>query len=848
MKILNKKIYRDIKNNKSQFITIFLMVFLGVFVFSGIHAYMDGMQVSGDNYYESNNLQDIWIQGENFTKEDLYKIKQIENVKDAERQIAITTNLEKDKNTSFETIFIESNNISKMYVIEGEEFSKDKKGMWLDYYYAKKHDLKIGDEIVLKYETYTIRENIVGFIETPDHVYAIKDENAIFPTHEDFAYCYLSINEFPVEFIYDEILKDDQINDFLNNNVSDIKEMLNLGLTVDMIKQSAEIDESINLQKAIDLSDKIKNETATLNEKIEFIKALNSDFDEENIFIFPTVIVDIDNLEKLQDTKSDIENEIEPAKAVTDRSTCFSYEGYQSEIDEGKTYSGVFTFLFLFIATLSVVTTMSRFVKKQKVQIGTMKALGIKKRKIVIHYLNYGFYISLIASILGIVVGDYILGGYFLSMEMTYFEIPEYNTVTIPLVYILAVSVVVLITFVTYLSCRKILLQSASEALRIEMPKVKKAKFSLSTKGIFRKTSLSTRWNLRDIGRNKIRTITGITGIMGCTMLIVCAFGMWDSMNSYLDWNFGIINNFEYKLSLISNYTEKQYSKLEEDYGNSTTESFGIEYMKKNSDEKVANVLTVNDSNGMLAITDHNREPFEMKKDGIYITEKLSSTTGYKIGDKIKWHIFGEDAWYETEIVGLNRDPQSQQLNMTREFYESLGLEYKADSIYTNKNLSNVDQIDGVETIQNIQNLRSGMENMLGMMKMVIVLLIVVSAILGMVIIYNLGILSFSEKHYQFATLKVLGFKNKQIKNIFIKQNIWITIIAIVLGLPLGYYMTDYIFKEAIGDNYDFNAQIKLYSYLIGIFGTFIVSLLVNKILARKVKNIDMVTSLKGNE
>ena len=847
MKILNKKLFRDIGNNKSQFITIFLMVFLGVFVFAGIHAYMDGMKVSGDEYYEANNLQDIWIQGENFKDEDLKAIKEIENVKDAERQVTLRANLESDKDIVFELNFIETNNISKMAIMDGEEFSKDKDGIWLDYYYAQKKNIKPGDEISLKYESYSIKEIVKGLIETPDHVYAIKDENAIFPTHEDFAYCYLSINEFPVEYIYDEILKEDEINDFLDN-VQEIKDFLDLGLSADMIKKSAEIDEKIDLQIAVDLSDKIKDKTASLDEKISFIKALDPDFKEDDIYIFPTVIVDVDNLDKLQDTKVEIENKIEKAKAVTDRDSSFSVQGYQSEVEEGETYSGVFTFLFLFIAILSVVTTMRRFVKKQRMQIGTMKALGIKKRKIILHYLNYGFYISLIASALGIVVGDYILGGYFLGMEMSYFEVPVYHTVTIPLVYILAIGVVILITAVTYFSCRKVLKEPASEALRVEMPKVKKAKFSFTTKGLFKKAPLSTRWNLRDIGRNKTRTLTAIVGIMGCTMLTVCAFGMLDTMNSYLDWNFDTINNFEYKLALDSNYTDEQLAKIKEEYGDSTSKTYGIEYKKKDSDEKVTNTITVNDSKGLLQYTDHKRNPFELKNDGVYITEKLSETTGFKVGDKISWHIFGEDKWYETEIVGLNRDPQNQQLNMTRDFCESLNIEYKPDSVYTNKDLSDIDEISGVETIQSIKNLRNGMESMLGMMKTLIVLLIAVSAILGIVIIYNLGILSFSEKHYQFATLKVLGFKDKQIKNIFVEQNIWLTIIAIILGLPLGFYMVDFIFKEAIGDNYDFNAKIKLYSYIIGIVGTFVVSLITNMILAKKVKTIDMVTSLKGNE
>ena len=122
------------------------------------------------------------------------------------------------------------------------------------------------------------------------------------------------------------------------------------------------------------------------------------------------------------------------------------------------------------------------------------------------------------------------------------------------------------------------------------------------------------------------------------------------------------------------------------------------------------------------------------------------------------------------------------------------------------------------------------------------------SAILGFVIIYNLGILSFSEKQYQFATLKVLGFKDKQIKKIFVKQNVWITIIALIIGLPLGYYMTDYIFVSALGDNYDFSAQIRLISYLYSTIGVFVVSLFVNRKLSKKVKTIDMVSSLKANE
>ena len=158
-------------------------------------------------------------------------------------------------------------------------------------------------------------------------------------------------------------------------------------------------------------------------------------FNIEDYYVFNSMIVDVDNTDKLSETKADIENNIKSAIAVTDREASASYVTYNSEIEEGQTYSSVFTLLFLFIAVLSVVTTMNRFVKKQRTQIGTLKALGFKNRKIINHYVGYGFIISLTASVTGLLVGKFALGGFFLNMDMSYFEVPVYNTVLIPVVY-----------------------------------------------------------------------------------------------------------------------------------------------------------------------------------------------------------------------------------------------------------------------------------------------------------------------------------------------------------------------------------------------------------------------------
>ena len=732
-----------------------------------------------------------------------------------------------------------------MYLIEGEEYSKEKNGLWLDYYLAKKLGIKVGDELELSIEGNSFKEKVAGLVEVPDHVYFIKDDTAIFPTHTDYGFAYLSINEFPKDYIYNKALETDEVQDAIKN-LKDLKDTLSKYGITDYSNIPSTITSQIDGINDIDLSRALELVDTYNENKEEFIKAIDKDFSLEDSYVFPYAIVDVDDTSKTLETKNKIKDNNEDIITATLRDDNLSYDGYKREAEEGETYSGVFSGLFVFIAILSVVTTMNRFVKKERTQIGTLKALGIKRSKITRMYVNYGFFISVIASVLGIVLGNLLIGNFFLEMEMEYYEIPYYNIVTIPLVYYVAIAIIIVITLVTYLSCRKILKEPAAEALRIERPKVKVKENSFTTKKAFNKLSLSSKWNIRDIVRSKGRTLMAIVGIAGCTMLVVTAFGMLDSMKSYVSWEFDTINNFEYKLNLSTDYTDKQFNDIISKYGDATSQTTGIEF--KNNNEIIIKPLTINDTNGFLQVTDHNRHPFTMNDDGLYITEKMSQVNNLKPGDIVEWHIIGSDNWYKTKIVGLNRDPQAQQFNCTKKFFDTLDEEYKADSVYTNEDLSGIKEISGVNTIQTVKNLEDGMNSMLNMMYSLIALLIVVSVILAIVIIYNLGIMSFSEKEYQFATLKVLGYKYKQIKKIFIKQNIWIGILAIIIALPLGNYMTDYIFKNAIGDTYDFEAMIKPATFIMSSIGTFVVVYIVNQFLSKKIKKIDMVSSLKGNE
>ena len=796
--MLIKKMLRDILKNKSQFITILLMVMIGVMVYSGIEAYMDGMTYTADTFYSENNLQDINVLGQNFTKKDLDDVKKISNVSNAERKLELTMTDNDDEDKSYLVSIIESNDISKFYVKEGDKFDKNKSGVWLDYFYAKENNIKIGDKISFKYDGYVFKEKVLGIIYVPDHVYDVKDASQLMPNHKTYGFVYMSVNE-----------------------------------TKDFIKYQAK--EKIRKETNSEVSDELFNK-------------LNPNFNYLDYIPFNYIMVDVNNKDNNNQVKDGIEKNISNAIATVSIEDTSSYAMYQGEIDEGKAYVGIFSGLFLFIALLSVITTMTRVVKNQKLQIGTLKALGFSKLKITMHYVSYGFWVSLVGAALGIILGKYFLGSVFLNLEMSFFEVPNGKVFINPKTYLVALLVIIVISIITFMTSYKELKKKPADSLKNELPKIKNGSLNLTTKGIFKKLNFASKWNLRDIFRNKFRTITGIIGIVGCCTLTVCALGMLNSMNYFIKLQFDDLYNFDYKLSLKENISEANLKSITNKYGNNTSETLAIE-IKDQNDNRESNTIFVDDSNGYIRFIDDKYNFTKLdSSDGIYVTYKFADKYDIKIGDKVKWHVYGNKKYYESKVVGFYKDPQVQGLTATKEYIESLGITYKPDCLYTDKDLSKIKNLKDVEVIQNINELKEAINSMLSMMKKMIIIIVVFAVLLGVVIIYNMSILSFGEKEYQFATLKVLGFNNRRIEKIFSLQNSLICIVSIILGLPLGHSLTSYLFKACLDENFDFGVHIELWTYVIAAIGTYLVSLCVSKYLAKKVKNIDMVSSLKANE
>lgn len=768
--MLTRKMFRELWQNKVQFFNIFLMVFLAVFAFTGIHAYMDGMTVSGNDFYRKNHLADLWINGES-SEENLEKLQKTKNIKTAEARFVTTTKLAKInskrlKNTTLETTFLKENRINKLHIVEGTDFDKSKSGIYLDYFFARENNVKLGDTLELNLGKIKLKEKVIAFVETPDKLYLPKNANEIFPTHQDFGFAFLSMNSLPDALV-----------------------------------------------------------------------------PRDHSPRFNQIVIELKNQNKLSETRAAVRKNSSEHIAIITRQDLPSFKVYQSEIDEGKTYSTVFTALFVFIAILSVITTTTRFINKQRNQIGTLKALGFSKYKITLHYLSYNFFVTILAATLGFIIGANLFGNFFLGLQGSFFAIPNLEIALFPIVFRVATIIVVLITLTTYLSCRRILLEPAAEAIRAKTPKMKT--HSLDRLKSLQKLSIITRWNLRDISRNKVRTLTSLAGLSGCCALLILAFGMLDTMHYYMHWKFDILNNFNTLVELEEGISPQDLKAITADYGSATSQNFGVEIKNDQNNSKNSTAVIV-DAADKLKFSRQDLQDLRLQSGGVYLTEKLAKSLGKTSGDDLEFKNLSSKTWQKTKIIGLNRDPQDQNLTMTRQTAEDLGLKYHPTHLYTDKKIKSKPK--GAKATISIRSLKDGVGAMIKRMMAIVHILVALSIVLAFVIIYNIGTLSLFEKNYQFATMKVLGFSTSNIRKIFELQGLWITVVAIIIGLPLGTTMTDYIFRTAIGEEYDFFAHISLKTYVITIIGVALTSLLAHRILSRKIKQVDMVSSLKASE
>ena len=576
-------------------------------------------------------------------------------------------------------------------------------------------------------------------------------------------------------------------------------------------------------------------------------------FDEYGFcFVSPKTIKEEFNTEYYNQIsiRSDLsKNEIEPKIEDSLNKTLLilsldenkSYLSAQSEIEEGKTMGSILPVLFILIAVLSMITTMHRITKNEKTQIGTLKALGFKDKKILLHYTSFGLAISLIGSLFGIILG-FLIAAIVISpkgMIATYFDFVTWSLYIPWYCYVCLIAIILFLTGISLLTVKNILKGQPAETLRPYSPKkFKQTKIEKSK--MWNKLPFGTRWNLRDIIRNKTRSLMSLLGVVGCVILIVGSLGMRDSMSGFMS----LLNssmNYSTKINLSETASIDKINELQTKYTTDSIEQVSIKFNDKTISLDIYDI-----QNDLFKFYDKQNSEVKLSNNGVYICIRIADT-GIKVGDTITLSPYGTNQHYEVKVVGIIRSLLSENITMTKEYAESLGIEYKPTALFTSENDVHIIDSATAPSVQEKSKIIGTYDEFLKIMNIMIVILIVAALCLGIIVLYNLGVMSYIERYREFATLKVVGFKDKSISKLLISQNVWLTIIGIILGLPLGYGVL-YWLVTALASEYEMKITIYFISYIFGILLTFGVSMLVSVLISKKNRHIDMVEALKDKE
>ena len=533
-----------------------------------------------------------------------------------------------------------------------------------------------------------------------------------------------------------------------------------------------------------------------------------------------------------------VDSALDKATIILSKDETIAYSMSQGEVQEGKTMGSILPVMFLAIAILTMVTTMHRLAVNEKTQIGILKALGFKDKKIIWHYTSFSFFIGIIGTVIGIGLG-YLIAYYIMNPNGamgTYIDMPDWKLHMPWFCSIVIVLINVFLTFIGYLSVKNMLRGNAAEALRPYVPKKMKPLKIEKTK-LWKKLNFGTKWNLRDIMRHKARSIMTLFGIIGCTLLIIASFGMRDTMNNYVDVFYNKAINYNSKINLSDSATNEESIKLANDY---EADFASINSVKVKDQTMTIEMYDI--KYDRVKFLDQKMKFFKLENNGVYICDRVAEKFELKVGDEFEFTPYGEEKSYTVKVVGIIHTITEVAV-MTLEYAKSIGFVYHINTLYTD--YQNITTSNLIPSVQTKDSIIKSFDTFMSLMKLSVTCLIIAAFILGGIVLYNLGVMSFMERYREMATLKVVGFKDKKIGRLLISQNLWLTIIGLIIGLPVGDFTLRFLIKE-LASEYEMVPVVSWVTYLLTSLLTCLLSFVVSYFIARKNRKINMVESLKG--
>ena len=575
--------------------------------------------------------------------------------------------------------------------------------------------------------------------------------------------------------------------------------------------------------------------------------------------------------EKIAEAEKEIADIPEAVWYIYDRNTLPEYSGYGENADRMKAIGRVFPIIFFLVAALIALTSMTRMVEEQRVQIGTMKALGYSNGAIAKKYMGYALLATAGGSVLGFLVGEKVLPFIIIyAYGIMYHHIPDILTPYIASYALQAAAVSVICTlFATWASCIRELRAQPAELMRPASPKSGKRVVLEHIPFIWKRLNFTWKSTIRNLLRYKKRFFMTIFGISGCMGMMILGYGIKDSVYEIAQTQYEEIQIYDGQIILQEDLTEEDREHLntylddDKDIVNHMDAYMKNVIVTKGKVERQTYICVMSDLDEIPEYVDfHDRKTKEKKKlddTGVIVSEKTAKLLGAGVGDTIS--IKDEkDGNKDVVIADIVENYMGHYMYMTPYYYKKIfgeapeynSILFSMDDSFDKKKMEDagkkiVNQ-EEVLSISYLHDIEEQLDNMLGSLNLVIIVLIVSAGMLAFVVLYNLNTINITERQRELATLKVLGFYNKEVAEYVFRENIILTFVGAAGGVVLGKILHAFVIETVEVDAAMFGRSIYLPSFIYSLVFTIVFSLVINGLMYLKLKKIDMVESLKSVE
>ncbi len=538
---------------------------------------------------------------------------------------------------------------------------------------------------------------------------------------------------------------------------------------------------------------------------------------------------------------------------VSERKDIIGVKMATEQTGQIRSVGTIFPLVFFIIAVLITWTTMGRLVEKQRLQIGSLFAMGYSRGELILHFASYGLLLAVAGSLAG-AGGAYVFGAALLSFLGAMYILPGVVPFISPAVMVVVSLIMVVITGgASMLSAITALGQTPSALLRPKPPGKGKRVFLERIGAVWGRMGFSSKMVLRNMLRNPVRLLMGMVGALGCTALMVTGFGLRDSMDYVMELHFTETMRYDARVTLTSDAAVG--------YGESIAARTGAEGFEEEmvtaceafvqGDWRMKPVFVLQDGQELIRLADSQGESVDLPANGVALSRRAAEDYGLDLGDDILLRVPGGRATQTRveKIVDLRLD---QGIYLSRGAWEALNLGpwmptavlLRGDAL----NLPVAAGMDGVDKARGIEEERRSNTLNLQVMEFVVLMLVLFSGVLALVVFYNLGQLNLSERMRELATIKVLGFTPSEIKKLVLRENIIITIVGMLLGMVCGPVLHKTVLVSALPNTMQYVPYITRNSWIFTAMLTLAFAMLVNWMLGAKFKEVNMVESLKSVE